>query len=400
MRLPQRRFAPLWSIVGKIVGRGGSIRYSSRRFGRTLVLPARSSDGPPMTRGRVSGSLHVLPARQRTDPDIAPTRKAPPAPKGLGLSGRAAWKAVMSCAPLLLPDLDTVTVERFCRVVDERAAVNVELDRGVLLEEPIVSPVRQGRGHPGGPEPRRGDAPGARQAAGRLVRPPGSRAGCPCSPRVDPDHGRTTGGGGLEPTRRQVQERGRRVTATMTKDDAEDVAREAAQRIVDAVSTFAPWVRLRLAAALADEPSDTLRSIGGSLLGKAPAATMARSLLADVFIGDLEDIAPTLGDTEPWSTIRSALEDVAAAWHTSHPGLRTRRDYTARSRSWALEAVAARRGGRVGPPRAGVGAARHHPALPAMLHARHVVDPLALRRLPRPEGHAKRPTPAATGKDK
>ena len=133
----------------------------------------------------------------------------------------------------------------------------------------------------------------------------------------------------------------------MTKDDAEDVAREAAQRIVDAVSTFAPWVRLRLAAALADEPSDTLRSIGGSLLGKAPAATMARSLLADVFIGDLEDIAPTLGDTEPWSTIRSALEDVAAAWHTSHPGLRTRRDYTARSRSWALEAVsgAARRPG-------------------------------------------------------
>ena len=28
----------------------------------------------------------------------------------------------MSSAPLLLPDLDTVAVERFCRVVDERAA--------------------------------------------------------------------------------------------------------------------------------------------------------------------------------------------------------------------------------------------------------------------------------------
>ena len=46
----------------------------------------------------------------------------------------------MTWAPLLLPDLDAVTVERFASMLDERVAVSAELARGVLLEEPIVSP--------------------------------------------------------------------------------------------------------------------------------------------------------------------------------------------------------------------------------------------------------------------
>ena len=93
-----------------------------------------------MTRGPLHGHLHALPVRQQSAPDPAPERKAPPAPKGLGLPGRNAWKAVMSYGPLLLPDLDAVTVERFARLADERAAMSNELARGPLLEEPIVSP--------------------------------------------------------------------------------------------------------------------------------------------------------------------------------------------------------------------------------------------------------------------
>ena len=92
-------------------------------------------------RGPIAGTIHALPVGRRPAvPDVAETRKPPPAPKGLGAPGRAAWKAVMTSAPLLLPNLDTVAVERFCQLVDERVTVAVELGRGVLLEEPIVSP--------------------------------------------------------------------------------------------------------------------------------------------------------------------------------------------------------------------------------------------------------------------
>ncbi len=96
------------------------------------------------TRGPITGTLHTLPVRTRSEPSEVPeTRTPPPAPDGLEDPGKAAWVAVMSGAPLLLPDLDAVTVERFCRVVDERTTVAVELNRGVLLEEPIVSPSGQ-----------------------------------------------------------------------------------------------------------------------------------------------------------------------------------------------------------------------------------------------------------------
>ena len=95
-----------------------------------------------MTRGPITGNVHRLPVRTRpVATEAAPSRKPPPAPKGLGASGRAAWKAVMGSAPLLLPDLDAVTVARFCQIMDERAVLLAELvTRGPLLEEPIVSP--------------------------------------------------------------------------------------------------------------------------------------------------------------------------------------------------------------------------------------------------------------------
>jgi hypothetical protein len=46
----------------------------------------------------------------------------------------------MAGAPLLLPDLDAVTVARFAGLCDERAALVGELARGYTLTEPIVSP--------------------------------------------------------------------------------------------------------------------------------------------------------------------------------------------------------------------------------------------------------------------
>ena len=97
-----------------------------------------------MSRGPITGTVHALPVRrQPTVSEVPEPRRAPPPPKGLRAPGKAAWRAVQSHAPLLLPALDGVTVERFCALVDERAAAATELARGHLCEEPIVTPTGQ-----------------------------------------------------------------------------------------------------------------------------------------------------------------------------------------------------------------------------------------------------------------
>ena len=97
-----------------------------------------------MNRGRhgpIPGTaLKLPPARRGAVSEVPEPRTAPRAPRGLGAAGRSAWRAVMTWTPLLLPDLDAVTVERFATLVDERVAVSAELARGVLLEEVIVDP--------------------------------------------------------------------------------------------------------------------------------------------------------------------------------------------------------------------------------------------------------------------
>lgn len=95
-----------------------------------------------MSRNRSNlGHIRSLPAPSRMEASTpAEPRKAPAPPKALSSKGRAAWRTVMAHAPVLLPDLDAVTVERFCRLVDEREATAAELARGVLLSEPIISP--------------------------------------------------------------------------------------------------------------------------------------------------------------------------------------------------------------------------------------------------------------------
>jgi len=62
------------------------------------------------------------------------------APKHLGAEGMAAWAVVMSWAPLLLPEIDALAVERLCSLIDERSECRAEMTHGALLEEPIVSP--------------------------------------------------------------------------------------------------------------------------------------------------------------------------------------------------------------------------------------------------------------------
>lgn len=93
-------------------------------------------------RGPLQGATHALPVvpRHATAAEELPDRPVPRAPSHLATEGKRAWRAVMRSAPLLLPTLDVVAVTRFCEVVDERARLRAELERGVLLEEPIVSP--------------------------------------------------------------------------------------------------------------------------------------------------------------------------------------------------------------------------------------------------------------------
>ena len=124
------------------------------------------------------------------------------------------------------------------------------------------------------------------------------------------------------------------------KDIAREVAREACQRIVDAVYTLPPFLRMNLALALYADESTTLSAIGEHLLGPNPVSAMADDLLAEVFIGDAEQIAPKLGDSEPWATIGAALTDVVTAWRTAHPTYRTAHEFHQRRLRWEEEASA------------------------------------------------------------
>jgi Phage terminase, small subunit len=49
----------------------------------------------------------------------------------------------MRSAPLLLAGVDDIAVERLCRLLDEAELTRAELARGIVLEEPIVSPTGQ-----------------------------------------------------------------------------------------------------------------------------------------------------------------------------------------------------------------------------------------------------------------
>lgn len=95
------------------------------------------------SRGPISGGVHSLPRPSRVlaTAERAPEpREVPAPPDDLGPDGLGAWGVVMAHAPLLLPELDAVTVARFCRLVDERAQLAGELRRGVTLEEAIADP--------------------------------------------------------------------------------------------------------------------------------------------------------------------------------------------------------------------------------------------------------------------
>lgn len=67
--------------------------------------------------------------------------KPPAAPRGLGSSGRAAWRLAWVEAGLWLTDADRPLVERLARLVDELAAFRAALEaHGPVVEEPVVTP--------------------------------------------------------------------------------------------------------------------------------------------------------------------------------------------------------------------------------------------------------------------
>ena len=106
---------------------------------------------------------------------------------------------------------------------------------------------------------------------------------------------------------------------------------KAASAIVDVLMALPTATCIDLAVELAEDSSSTLQSIGTAVLGRRPAATLARSLHAEWLIGDLEDVAPRLGVSEPWLTISEALEAVIAAERAAHPTWRTAHDRRARA---------------------------------------------------------------------
>jgi hypothetical protein len=110
------------------------------------------------------------------------------------------------------------------------------------------------------------------------------------------------------------------------QDDLDAAIRQAARQIVHAFDNQPDYVRTDLAFVLYANSSETLSAIGGALLSGRPVSELARSLPFEIFLGDAEEVAARLGDSLPWSMVRSALEGAVAAWRLAHPGLRTRFD--------------------------------------------------------------------------
>ena len=106
-----------------------------------------------------------------------------------------------------------------------------------------------------------------------------------------------------------------------TMKSADEAITDAAARIVDAFAPLPPWARIQVALSLSEDKSTTLSACGDALLGRHPVPTLARSLNFEMLIGDCEDVALRLGNAEPWSSIKAALEDVIRQWRGSTPHL-------------------------------------------------------------------------------
>jgi phage terminase small subunit len=78
----------------------------------------------------------VLPVVQ-----VVTDNSAPPPPASLPAEAAEVWTELAGVIPLRHPQLDTPTLERFARLTVERRGYEAVLDeRGVVLEEPIISP--------------------------------------------------------------------------------------------------------------------------------------------------------------------------------------------------------------------------------------------------------------------
>jgi hypothetical protein len=97
--------------------------------------------------------------------------------------------------------------------------------------------------------------------------------------------------------------------------------------ILSAIDQLPTHVRPGLLWGLLVDESTTLSSIADAVRDDDdPVDALARSLDAEMLIGDLDEVAGRLGDAEPWATIRLALAGAAAGWRKAHPTLRSVHD--------------------------------------------------------------------------
>ena len=98
-------------------------------------------------RGRLPGSTYGNPGgrtRAKT-PALLPVQSLevviPPPPDHLSEPGAEIWSIIHEHMPALQSSLDSHTVQRYCEAAEDLVRARAEIEhRGLLLEEPIVSP--------------------------------------------------------------------------------------------------------------------------------------------------------------------------------------------------------------------------------------------------------------------
>lgn len=121
---------------------------------------------------------------------------------------------------------------------------------------------------------------------------------------------------------------------TTVIDELEPAGRQAAERIIAALSELPIDVGVALVQFLGTSESLTLAAIASAFDTEDPVATLGRSLVAELWLGDAHDLAERLGDGPPWGAIRAALTELVGAFHDTRPGRMTALERRRRRQSW------------------------------------------------------------------
>jgi hypothetical protein len=106
----------------------------------------------------------------------------------------------------------------------------------------------------------------------------------------------------------------------VSDSEVRTIALDAAEAIIVAVEELPPRVMLAVTFNLWNDRSTSLSSVGRCLLeGGDRVAELASALIFESWTGDVATVVETLGDGQPWGTIRDAMRNVLAAWRASRP---------------------------------------------------------------------------------